>query len=143
MQPLSELLPWLWHGTALAVGVWGLLRVLPVKAATRFTLWWATLLVLVMLLVTSSPLSHQAPFLLSARLSKSIESTSLLPLTSSTAAPIARFLAHWTGTLVAMSVGAWLGLALLGLVHLGVSVSHLRRVKRACRPFPLARERRL
>jgi beta-lactamase regulating signal transducer with metallopeptidase domain len=45
--------------------------------------------------------------------------------------------------LLAIGIGAWLGLALLGLVHLGVSVSHLRRLKRACRAFPHARERRL
>jgi beta-lactamase regulating signal transducer with metallopeptidase domain len=127
MQPLSELLTWLWQGTALAVGVWGLLRLLPAKAATRFTLWWATLLALVTLLVTPSLLSHQA-------ISRAI---------SPTGASIAGFLAHWGGTVLAMSVGAWLGLALLGFVHLGVRVSHLRRVKRACRPFPLARERRL
>src|SRR5215470_12081251 len=93
---MQQFLTWLWQGTTLAVGVWGLLRLLRPNAATRFAIWWATLLAV--------PLRLLVPVLPSS--------------------------------LLAIGIGAWLGLALLGLVHLGVSVSHLQQLKLACRPFP-------
>jgi beta-lactamase regulating signal transducer with metallopeptidase domain len=117
---MERLVTWLWQGMVLAVGVWGLLRVWRPNASTRFAIWWATLGAVVLLL-----LKIAAP--------ASVDALPLLPLT----------LPALPAPLIAVAIGVWLGLSLLGLVDVGVSVSHLRRIKRASRPFPAARERRL
>src|SRR6185369_14029201 len=111
---MQQFLTWLWQGTTLAVGVWVVLRLLRPNAATRFAIWWAALLAILLLLVAPALTRVPAEPALSAA---SPLSLTLFPLT----------LPAVPATLVAMGIGVWLGLAVLGLVHVGVSVSHLQQ----------------
>jgi beta-lactamase regulating signal transducer with metallopeptidase domain len=203
---MERLVTWLWQGTVLAVGIWGLLRVWRPNAATRYAIWWTTLVALLLLLIAplwlmpslkmrlplplplrevvsgetgdgararqpagtagslrdalsaraSAGADDKAPVLglyggddsLATRIARVVNvvtrahsltladdhhADSLLPVT----------LPAMPRALLAIGVGVWLGLALLGLLQLGVSVIELQRMKRACRPFPRLRERRL
>lgn len=150
---MERLVAWLWQGTMLAVLMWGVLRVWRPNAATRYALWWTTLLAIFVLLVVnvqprggitqitpasmSAPVSTPASTPVSTSVVEAIEAaaspSSLLPFTLP-AVPRA---------VMAVVIGAWLGLSLLGLVHLALCVSQLHRMKRASWPFPVDRERRL
>jgi beta-lactamase regulating signal transducer with metallopeptidase domain len=133
---MQQFLTWLWQGTMLAVGVWGVLRLLRPNAATRFVIWWAALLGVLLLLALPLGRHSVAPAGPAAAPSAEVgvaDDGRFAPLTVP-AVP---------ATMLAVGIGVWLGLSLLGLVHLGVSVSHLQQLKLACRPFPLGRERRL
>jgi len=144
---MERLVTWLWQGTVLAVGMWGLLRVWRPNAATRYALWWTMLLAMLMLLVAPLPSRVTASVagtpgsaslatraaVAAVAIEEAASPVSLLPFTLP-AVPRA---------LIAVGIGVWLGLAVLGLVRLGLCVSHLRRIKRACRPLPFSRECRL
>ncbi len=152
---MERLVAWLWQGTMLAVLMWGVLRVWRPNAATRYALWWTTLLAIFVLLVVNvqlrgvitpiTPASMPAPAAASVStpvstpvavvdaIEAAASPTSLLPFTLP-AVPRA---------VMAVVIGAWLGLSLLGLVHLALCVSQLHRMKRASWPFPVDRERRL
>jgi beta-lactamase regulating signal transducer with metallopeptidase domain len=171
---MQQFLTWLWQGTTLAVGVWALLRLLRPNPATRFAIWWATLLALFALLVIPAPLARlrsnhtadrdvasaassadaisAAGAFLSGASGAEAHAAAPTPRPALTPAPAAiafvfenvpLTLPAVPPALLAMGIGTWLGFALLGLVHLVVSASHLQRLKLACRPFPLVRERRL
>lgn len=148
---MQQFLTWLWQGTTLAVGVWAFLRLLRPNPATRFAIWWVTLLALFALLVIPPPLARSASDARGA-LAGDPRATAPTPRPALTPAPariavvfenVPLTLPAVPPALLAMGIGTWLGFALLGLVHLVVSASHLQRLKLACRPFPLARERRL
>ncbi len=147
---MDRLVAWLWQGTMLAVMMWGVLRVWRPNAATRYALWWTTLLAIFMLLLVNvrprgamtlasmpTPAAASASTPVSTPVVEAIEAAaspaSLLPFTLP-AVPRA---------VMAVVIGAWLGLSLLGLVHLALCVSQLHRMKRASWPFPVDRERRL
>jgi beta-lactamase regulating signal transducer with metallopeptidase domain len=139
---MQQFLTWLWQGTMLAVGVWGVLRLLRPNAATRFVIWWAALLAILLLLVL--PLGHSSGQSLSAQpAGPAVVSEVALAAVADAGrfAPVT--VPAVPAAMLAVGIGVWLGLSLLGLVHLGVSVSHLQQLKLACRPFPRPRERRL
>jgi beta-lactamase regulating signal transducer with metallopeptidase domain len=140
---MERLVTWLWQGSMLAVGTWGLLRVWRPNAATRYAIWWTTLLAMFVLLVVTAPATRGA---VASSAVASAAARSVVVAIEDAASPIALLpftLPAVPRAVLAIGVGAWLGLALIGLVQLALSVSQLQRMKRACRPFPVERERRL
>src|SRR5262249_45659297 len=100
---MQQFLAWLWQGTMLALGVWAVLRLVRPNSATRFAIWWATLLAVQTLLILP-------------RVSASV------PPASGGSAAVSLPLLPWAlpalpATVLAIGIGVWLGLALLGLVH--------------------------
>ncbi|HKB11379.1 MAG TPA: M56 family metallopeptidase [Vicinamibacterales bacterium] len=123
---MERLVTWLWQGTVLAAGMWALLRVWRPNAATRFAIWWTVLMSVLVLLVSQLSASARA-------VAAHEPALPLLPIV----------LPALPRAIVAIGAATWLGFAWLGLVHLAICVLHLQPIKRGCRPFPAARERRL
>jgi beta-lactamase regulating signal transducer with metallopeptidase domain len=127
---VDALLNWLWQGCAVTLAATVIVRARVFSAATRYYLWWATMLLVLMLPV--------APTLLMAggqELAGVATNGSPPALTVSIPAlpgwPVGVFIALWS---------VWTAASLWRAATAFVS---MHRAKRACRPFPPERERRL
>lgn len=147
----------LWQGALLALSVWLLLRLWPrVNAATRYTVWIATLVaVFVVPVVTtlaffapSTPLSRPATHVstsvvrqLPAHRSPPRESGATALPTQTSSAPATRLPERFHVTLpvpVALAVFAlWALLAAYAIVRLAIGLMRLEQLKRDALPLPV------
>lgn len=132
---MAELTQWIWQGMALvAVVSFSTGRVRGISASMRYRIWWATLvLVLALPLLATFELPGIGAFL---NVAVTHEESLLVP----------------RAAVKEVADTSWLTWAmLLGLVGWMVgtaarfyrAIAHLDAAKRACRPFPVARERQL
>lgn len=126
---MSVLVAWLWQGMALTMGVAVVLRSAHrLNAATRHLIWWGTLAAVLVLPLIPPLISRAAAGggdVVTAVASGGTAGAG--PLVTLPAMP------RW---LVAALMGAWLGLAALGLLRIVRSLRHLRSL--AQRSVPLA-----
>ncbi len=130
---MSVLIQWMWQGVALAVVVWVCLSgARRVSASMRYRVWWATLALLIAL-----------PFLsvlelpgLGAVLGVAGSAAPLMLQAAERAPDIATSLA-W---LPLVALGTWV---MWSGARLYAALAYLDAAKRACRPFPIVRERQL
>ena len=130
---MEWLLTWLWQGSALALLVACLLRATSsTNASTRYLIWWATLLAVLLLpcagrvWVASSAIGPDSSVWLIA----SPRPPAVLPVTL----PL---LPAW---LIVAATGAWLGVAALRLAGVVRAIGHLQRLKGRCAPVLATRE---
>jgi beta-lactamase regulating signal transducer with metallopeptidase domain len=125
------LIEWCWRGTLLAVGVPALIGRWPrASATTRYQVGWLTLAAVLML-----PLAHALPEVPSG-------ADRLAPATSEPARSLLT-VEVIPGPLVLGVLAAWMLWSLRGIVALVLALAALRRVRRACRPFPADVDARL
>jgi len=133
---MAPLLAWLWQGMALTLGVTLLLGAIrPLAAGARYALWWAALAGVLVLPFAGAlwvPTGHAA----GAAAGSGTAAAMVEPL-------IGLALPEPADWMLAILVGAWLGLLLLGLLNLARATAHLAALKRGATPIPPDRERRL
>jgi beta-lactamase regulating signal transducer with metallopeptidase domain len=162
---MAWLLTWLVHGLTIALVTRFALRALPgLSAATRYAMWWAALvLVLILPIVRGLSLTAgagltgdagaqpQASAVSGASTSPSASSSpssSSSPQTfsSSSSSSVSSFslppvsLPRVPDWFVSIVIGLWLGCAMLGLAQLAYSVQTVRRLKASCRRMLAPRE---
>ncbi len=142
---MDWLLSWLWQGTALVLLVSGALRLAPaVCAATRYAIWWGTLLVVLampllgpagpVVAMTWEPGPSDVGRLVGTSVGVGDGVLPAGPVLSVPSPP------EW---LVAVAIGVWLGVVVLRLGRIACGLGRLRDLKRSSEPFPFARERQL
>jgi beta-lactamase regulating signal transducer with metallopeptidase domain len=160
---MAWLLTWLVHGLAIALVTRFALRALPgLSAATRYAMWWAAL-VLVLILPIVRGLAIGAGRGAGASMSVDVSavpgassSPSLPPSSSSfendfastkpAAFSLTRFslppvpLPRVPDWFLSIVIGLWLGAAMLGLAQVVYSVQAVRQLKSSCRRMLLPRE---
>lgn len=136
---MTSLLQWLWQGSAVAVTLWLALRCAPrINAATRYALWWAVLVAVLLLpLITHSTMFGNGSMALPR-----VDAESLAPGASLVSRPLIELPAppDW---LVACGIGAWLGSVLLGFGRLTRGLVTVRQLERRSRRLARAVERSL
>jgi len=126
---MSVLVAWLWQGVALAMGVAVVLRgAHRLNAATRHLIWWGTLAAILVL-----PL---IPLLLSRGAAGGGDVVAAVASGGTAGAGPLVTLPGMPRWLVAALMGAWLGLAALGVLRIVRSLRHLRSLEQ--RSVPLA-----
>lgn len=133
---MAWLLSWLWQGMAIALVVAALLCVARrLNAATRYAIWWAALVAVVALPATwtLARLAAGAPPSADVSRAAAAEASAALPV-------VLPLVPDW---MLAIAIGAWLGLIIVRLTNVVRAGVRLRRLKRACVPLPGERERRL
>lgn len=131
---------WLWQGSLLVLLVSGALRLVPrASAATKYLVWWASLVALCALPVVSWP---GRPAAIAADV---IAVRVPLPATATVAALPTEWLTlpAVAGWLVALGIAAWVAIAGVRLTGLARAIVALGAMKHRCRPFPESRERNL
>ena len=127
-------LTWLWQGIALVLLVTCLLRAVPsTNASTRYLVWWATLLAVLVLPWIGSAGRVTGAFQAEAGALAAAGPTTLLPVTLPPAPA-------W---LIAISVGTWLGVAAWRLTNVVRALRHLLQLKGRCVNVPHSRQGRL
>lgn len=131
---MAWLLAWLWQGLVLTAGVaLGLHLLRSASAATRYGLWWATLMaVLALPLAAPTPRVPALAGVAAGQVSTRLAQPWL---------PIALPEPAWW--LMAIGVGAWIGALAVGLVRIGRAATRLVALKREAMPLLPDRERRL
>lgn len=166
---LGGLITWLWQGSALALLTALMVRGArvmfgDVTASTRYLIWWAVLVAIVVLPLvgrvslrsTASPASGVSPL---SSLSRSPSTsgtadgalgktkvqaagTRATPGMASATGPVLT-LPPVPGRLVAVGLGGWLAFVALRLRRVAHALDHLARVRQRCQPLAPARQRRL
>ncbi|MBV8149244.1 MAG: pentapeptide repeat-containing protein [Candidatus Eremiobacteraeota bacterium] len=144
----------LWEGALLVVGVWLLLRVWSgVNASTRYLIWSATLVAIVIVpiattlpfLAQSSPASFPvtkkvvrvAPVTHTLTTAPSASRTAQAPTQSATPALPPRFRVTMPPIAAVAIFALWAVLALIALVRLAIGLMRLEQLKRDALPLPV------
>jgi beta-lactamase regulating signal transducer with metallopeptidase domain len=131
---MTEIIQWVWQGVALVVVVsLSLARARGVSASMRYRVWWATLALVVALPFLSAMDLPGLGAVLGVKLP--VES----PATSAALRSVLD-VPSWLALLPLMACAAWI---VWNAGRCYVAIAHLDMAKRACRPFPIVRERQL
>jgi beta-lactamase regulating signal transducer with metallopeptidase domain len=131
---VAELAQWIWQGVALVAVVSVCTgRARGISASMRYRIWWATLALLLALPVLAALELPGVGALLRVAVTKE-ETSRAGALVAETSD------ASWIGSSMLVGLVAWM---LWTAARLYRAVGRLDAAKRACRPFPVARERQL
>ncbi len=126
---MDLLINWAWQGCAVAAAAWAIVRLGRFSATSRYHVWWATLLLVLVLPAVPGLLALvDAPLAAGGGID--------IPAAE---VPVPRP-ARWAGLLALVVWGVGASISLLRAVR---AHRALRRVRAAARPFPASREREL
>ena len=136
VEPMTILVTWLWQGIVLAAVTTASLRwATRLNAATRHVIYWVALTAVLLLPAVSwlTTLAPPAPAILGFAAGAA---AALDPCV----APVQIPLPDW---ILAIVVGAWMGMLVVGLMRLSVALGALQRLQATSRPLAEQRQRQL
>jgi len=120
------LLNWLWQGCLVTLATTGILQVMAMSAASRYALWWMTLL-----LVSTLPLA-----LVFVPLATPAAVAALIPVATISPGSV-------PASMMATLAAAWVLWFCIELRRICQGIAWLGRARRACSALPVARQARL